>query len=471
MNLSDLSIEVVLLFTALVIGFELLLFASILNRHKQFHWLSPGFWAWGAFFLYYVLVPLSSLISGHTLDFQVRMEVSGGPLRSLWVLFVILVAIAIFFSVYIRTKPHLITFNMLQIEPKGSIFLFYWLLFFCGYGLYALLASRFGLLTWGGELTQIKGQFVGSVTGYQDAGYMLLYYPSIFLLLSSNRFLRSLGILLSIGFVVLSIPHSGARFATISMLIALTMWLQTYRKKRWPNYFVIVSLVIVTLIYQVRGHTEWQLTETSGLLYESLVTVGDKGFKSLAEADTQMLASFWVESAWRDNWVGYSYGLPFINYLFLGWVPSRIFPQKYFLVNWLKGQNGSYPQIFDFYLYGSKPSLIGVFYSNGSIFGVVIQIIVVGWLSRKLEGMLRNEAPTAVRGLGIAWLSTMWMVWGSGDTWGVMLLGTIAMPFLVGIPIFRLYERKVYYTRKKSIIQQDSSIKSETKTLHHNSYL
>ncbi len=51
-----------------------------------------------------------------------------------------------------------------------------------------------------------------------------------------------------------------------------------------------------------------------------------------------MLPTFYLESYSKDHLTGYDYGIPLINYILTGWIPNRNFPQKYFLMDWLRGQ-------------------------------------------------------------------------------------------------------------------------------------
>lgn len=441
------STQQVILLTAGLVGFELAVFALLLVRRGIFNWLSAGFWAWAAFMLYYVVAPLSAVVSDNLEPFQTRLQIAGGVERGLWVAFAILVGIAVFFTVYLRTTLRTVRLGVHRETPLVTPFFFYWLVLFIGFGLYSLLASRAGLATWQGEQIIVGGRFVGDVTGYQNAGYVLLMYPTLLLLMWPHRFSRIVGLALAVAFIVLSIPHAWSRFATVSMLLALTMWRVSQRQRHWPGILVMIGLVLVMLIYQARGHMEWELAETPEAVADSLDIVSQKGVSSLAESDTQMLATFWVESAWHDNWVGHDYSLRLLNYMLTGWIPGRFLPQKYFLIDWLTNQQPSYPSIFDQILFGAKSSLIGSFYGNGQIVAVILQMALVGWLSRRLDGMMQPEAPVVVRALGIPWLSVLWMVWGSHDYWGFMLLGTIAIPFLIGLPLFLFRSRITYSGR------------------------
>lgn len=437
----EIATRTILVWTAGVILIELIFFAILLKRRGAFHWLSAGFWAWFAFGLYFVLVPISSVITGRVYDFQVRLVAGGGFQRGLWVLVVIFIGIMFFFSSYLKTSFKTIDFGLKNETFLKNPFFIYWLILFVGYGIYSLLASRAGLISWQGEEVISHGRFVGDVTGYQNVGYMLMIYPILVLLLAPHKFSRTIGMLLALAFIVLSLPHAWSRFATVSMLLSLTMWRVMDKSRRWPGLFALVGILLVTLAYQARGHSNWQFDEVPQAIVESLDVAVEKGATSFTESDTQMLATFWVESAWHDTWVGFDYGLRFLNYVMVGWIPGRLLPQKYFLVDWLSAHRPHYPEIFDRLLFGAKSTLIGSFYANGHLVAVVIQMALVGWFSRRLDGMTHIDSPIAVRALGIAWLSVLWMIWGSHDFWGLMLLGTISIPFWIGIPFFRLKKR------------------------------
>lgn len=145
------STQDILLITAGLVGVELALVAVLLSRRGLFHWLSAGFWAWAAFMLYYVVTPISAVASNNLASFQLRLQASGGAWRGLWVALVILIGIAVFFAAYSRTSPRTVRLGLRSGTPPFTPFLFYWLVVFAGFGLYALLASRAGLASWGGR--------------------------------------------------------------------------------------------------------------------------------------------------------------------------------------------------------------------------------------------------------------------------------------------------------------------------------
>ena len=143
-----------------------------------------------------------------------------------------------------------------------------------------------------------------------------------------------------------------------------------------------------------------------------------------------MLATWYLESYAVEKYTGYSYGLPIVNYVLTSWIPTRIFPQKYFIVDYLRSQSRPLTPSIDRALYGAKSSLLGSFYGEGGLVGVILLAALAGFLSRKLDGMVTPDAPLLVRTTGIAWMSVLWMVWGSSDTWGLMTFGILGLPAL-----------------------------------------
>ncbi len=79
-------------------------------------------------------------------------------------------------------------------------------------------------------------------------------------------------------------------------------------------------------------------------------------------------------------------------------------------------------------LYGSKSTLVGGFYSDGGLIGVILLMAAMGFITRKMDGMLEDESPLIVKAVGVSWLGVMWIVWGSHDYWGLMTLGFVAIP-------------------------------------------
>jgi hypothetical protein len=434
------STETTLLWTAGLVGAELALFAVLLFRRGLFHWLSAGFWAWAAFGLYYVAAPLAAVMSGNLARYQIRLEYSGGAGRGWWILAVILTGIAIFFLAYLRTVYRIVTLGMIGKSTPALPFFPPWLLLFAGFGLYALLASRAGLTSWGGERLIVSGRFVGDITGYQNVGYMFLIYPILLLLSWPKRGARALGGLLFLVFMFLSLPHAWSRFATISILLAGSMIFVAKQRNRWPSLPIAITIILAAFLYQARGHVTWRYDEIPERLSQTWRDALDDGIRGLSESDTEMLATLWLKSYLHDTWIGYDFSLPLINYTLTGWIPGKIFPEKYFIIDWLRSiRSGFYPAEIGQLLRGAKASMIGDFYGNGGLIAVVLEMAIAGWLSRRLDGMLDDRTTITVRALGIAWLSFLWMVWGSGSAWALIILGATSIPAIALILLVRLF--------------------------------
>jgi hypothetical protein len=215
------------------------------------------------------------------------------------------------------------------------------------------------------------------------------------------------------------------------MVIALSLIPVLQKKRSWPSSLWLVGLFFVAVIFQLRGHVEWNYENIGRETADMVNRLPQRGTQILSSSDTAMLPTWYVSSSFYDTWVGHDYGLPLLNYVITGWIPNRIFPQKYFIIEWLRSQQGlMYPKIIDRFLYGAKSSLLGSFYTHGGLLGVLIGGVLAGYLSRRLDGMLAEETSILVKSVAISWLSALWMVWGSGTTWTVMILGAMAMPAL-----------------------------------------
>ena len=79
-------------------------------------------------------------------------------------------------------------------------------------------------------------------------------------------------------------------------------------------------------------------------------------------------------------------------------------------------------------LYGGKSSLLGSFYAEGGLIGVILLSALTGFLMRKLDGMVMAEAPPLVLATGIMWMGLLWIIWGSSDFWAISNFGVIAAP-------------------------------------------
>lgn len=423
----------ILRITAGIVGLELILFAILLARRGIFRWTSAGFWGWSAFLVYFVFSPLAVSLDETSMSrLQILLALSGGIERAFQVLLLAMMGVAAFFVAYLRTPFRPVTWGL----PAGPLHLnlpaLFILLVFAIFGIYSLLVFRAGLFSTEGENLILGGRFVGDITGYQNGGYAFLFVPILLLLLSHKKRLQAPGSVAAILFLALSLPHAWSRFATVSFLLALSLVAVVKRSKRWPSWVWIAGLLAVAVLYQMRGHSDWRYGQINSEIIGLVEELPSRANQVLSSSDTSMLQAWYVSSYLNDRWVGVDFGLPVLNYALTGWIPSRIFPDKYFMIDWLYARRDMfYPAILDQILTGTKSSLLGSFYHHGGWVGVLLGSLLAGYLSRRLDGMLAEETSNLVKSVGITWLSILWMVWASSTTWGMMALGAMAMPALV----------------------------------------
>lgn len=410
----------------LVIGIILVGFFAILVYRKLFNWTSSGFWAWVSFALYFFLNPLFSKSSNNFSLYQKALSLSGGIDRGYWITIVATTGIMVFFASYFLTRYKKVDWGIKsnKISPPALFVLFLFSIF----GIYSLLSQRANIIDVGREAVVVGGQFTGDVSGYENAGYAFLFLPIIMLLISKKKLTRVIGWTAAAGFIFLALPSGWSRFVLVSMLITLSLTDTLRRNSTWPRWFFMAAIIIFAIALQLRGHTKWDIkdvgSQLTSLAGQSLQNVEG----AIGSSEVSAIATWYVESYVYDQYYGYSYGLPVINYVLTGWIPSRIFPQKYFLIDYLKAQRPALdPAVYQM-LYGAKSTLLGSFYGEGGIIGVILLAALFGFVCRRIDGMLDRNSPNIVKATGIAFMSVLWMVWQSSDTWGVMLFGVLALP-------------------------------------------
>lgn len=413
---------------SLIMGFILLVFGLALARRSLFRWTTAGFWSWSAFTLYFFLNPLFSLLGNDLWRYAVRLNLSGGIARGQWISFVAAVGIVAFFTAYLGTKSHPVTWKLRLADDQISTPVKLVMAGFIAFATYSLLVYRARLLTGRGNLLIENGRFIGETTSYEYGGHIFLFIPLVLLILSPSRLHRSLGWLIGGLYIILSLSDEWARYTIVSILLAMLLADMLQRDKSRPRIALLISVVLMGAVLQARGHNS--LTSSTEF-YKLAVQVPGQVNQLLASGDTAMLATWHLESYIKDTVTGYDYGLPFLNYVLFGAIPSAIFPQKYFLVDWLRSVqppvlNPVFPQL----MYGAKSSLMGSFYRNGGLIFVIFEMGLAGIFSRKLDGMLAKNSPLLVRAIGVSWLSLFWIVWGSSDSWAAIQLGSVLMPAL-----------------------------------------
>ncbi|MBE2233850.1 MAG: hypothetical protein IAE85_10185 [Anaerolinea sp.] len=415
----------ILLLHSLAVGILLLFWMYWLLKKQLFHWNTGGFWAWAAFALYFVANPLSSVISGDYLVYDITLAIAGKEKRAIWIGLVICIGISVFFLVYLRTRAATVRWQLKHpARYSPAVWSFVILCFVIG--MPALLTFRIGLFGGVQNVVVEQGRFVGEVSGYEYSAHTFLLVPTVFLILVVPQPGRLVGWVLMAIYVLASLADPWSRFLGVSVLIAISLTDTLRRSKHWPRVTLVVLIVFITTILWIRGHgtfsSRTDLLTTAAQAPTSLLD-------TLSSGDAAMLATFYLDSYTRDTLAGFDYGIPLLNYSVTGLVPFRLFPQKYFLIDQLRDQQT--PRIgleIQALLYGAKSSLIGSFYTEGGIIAVVLMMALAGWLSRRLDGMLHADAPPLVKATGIIWMSLLWMIWGSADYWALTMLGMVALP-------------------------------------------
>jgi hypothetical protein len=448
------STPFLLILTVCVIGTVLIIFYFPLRRRGLFNWTHAGFWAWAAFALYFVVSPGSVVILGDFVLYEERLFISGGAPRALWIMFVAASGIIVFFIAYLRTKYKPIRWGIRQQSIAFTPPVLVVMTAFLAVGFYSLLAHRAGLVGYAGEKVIEGGRFAGDITGYEHVAHKFIFVPMFLFLLSKSPVFRGFGWFLAVSYFAFSLPHDFSRYITVSLFIALSIQYCLNKKRKWPKTNHIVLIVLIAMMFQIRGHVKWEWGTGMQSAVETIAQIPEHGLRTLGgTSDTAMLGSWYVSSALADRYIGYDYGLPFINYALTGWIPNRFFPHKYFLIDWLRSRRSVLvPEIFSRTLYGAKSTILGSFYGHGNIFGVLLCMAAAGFLCRRLDGMLSTESSNLVKAVGIGWFSTLWMDWGSGSTWVLTNWGSMAIPGLV-LWLFwrknRVWKRKVFLSKQK----------------------
>lgn len=408
-----------------LMGIVLLVIAIILWKHNLFKWTSAGFWAWSSFLLYYFLNPAFSLWQNDLYRYYIHLDIAGGVKRGFWILFVAIMGIISFFYIYIRTKTKPVTWNLRLKRLTVPMLLVCFVII--GFGVYSLLSYR-ALILNSKEVVVEEGRFVGEVSGYESIGYIFLFIPLILTTISDSRYLRVGGFISSVIYVYLALPYGWSRFVIVSILLAISIADTVRRNKGWPHISWLFLILILTVSLQQRGHTNWELASVG----DELINLASDSINNISSAlgsqDASMLATWYLESYVKDTLVGYDYGLRLLNYVISGWIPYRLYPNKYFIVDWLDKSQPLIPPTIEELLYGAKSTLLGSFYCEGGIFTVILMAGLCGFLCKKLDGMLTSDSPLLVKTTGIAWMCVLWMIFGSSDTWGIMMLGIIGLP-------------------------------------------
>jgi len=194
MDLND-----ALLIHGLVLSYLLAYEYFKLRQHGLFHWLSTGFWVWGAILFFGLVAPLGQYYLGDPSYIETRLAVTEGVFRLLWITCCIAIGTYVFFVIYFRSRPAQIRLGLPQDRwPFGTSVIL----------ALALAGAAYSLITYRGfigiEVTQkleiIQGRFIGGTVGYQYVLQMIALFPIVMLI--SRKTTRYLGYTLAVFYIV-----------------------------------------------------------------------------------------------------------------------------------------------------------------------------------------------------------------------------------------------------------------------------
>jgi hypothetical protein len=391
-----------------------------LRRHRLFHWLSAGFWVWGAILFYGVVAPLGQYYLGDPGYTETFLAVTEGIPRLLWITCCIAAGTYMFFVGYFKSRPAQIRLGLpLNRWPVGTLVILS----------LALAGAAYSLITFRGfmgieaqKLEIIQGKFAGGEVGYQYVLNLLALFPiSLLIMRKSSRFL---GYALAVFYIVGRLADPWDRMSIVSLLISISMINVVLRRRRWPSFLLLGVILLGTLGLEARGHTTIEKFIDSGRSTLDQVTLEVKQSPSAT-----MLQTLWLESYLSDK-VGYTYGLPLLNDLIFGALPRKYFPWKSDILDEIipyKPKGVEYIHGSEM-MYGAKSMVFGSLYDYGGLVGIIVGMLFLGFLARKLDGLISAHSPLVLRTLGIVWLGLLWMIFGSSLVWGAGGL------FLSGLP-------------------------------------
>ena len=249
----------------------------------------------------------------------------------------------------------------------------------------------------------INGHFVGAVTGWQWASMLFIIYPC--LLFMSMPLLRILGIILGTLYVVLRVTgDTAARYSIIVLPLALLLYMTIKRGRRWPSVPAAALVATLLTLLVARGHSTLSHMDSRERTLSSVVTSAAKGIAQ--GEDTALLPTFYRHSELVDR-VGFSYGLNTVQYVLFGPLPRKYFPWKSDVFAFVPGVRlqVDMPEKVNY----AKPSIIGAFYADFGIVGVVVGMAFLAFLLRKMDGFLDRRTPSHVVVWAAVVLATVWM--------------------------------------------------------------
>jgi hypothetical protein len=392
----------------------------LLNR-RLFAPDSTGFWVWVAFSICFVINPVTTLVSSDysTYEYYTRGTYVDDA-RVLWVLLNAAVGVIVFFAVYLKTQPGSYTAGSTPISPTALAIV---VTVFMAIGWNAILSYR---INENAERIVVNAKFVGSVSGWQSDTHGFVIFPCL-LLIASKKY-RILGLIIGLLYIVVRFNDTSDRFSILMLPLAAFMYFMIKRGRRWPS-LAASSIAVALLFFLVaRGHEKLEAIPHSELDVHKIV---NDALKNIGRgADTSMLPTFYRETDLVEQH-GYTYGAGIVQEILFAPLPRPYFPWKDDVFSFIPGvsyRNESWSAD----VYGAKSTIVCSFYGYGGIIGVIIGMACLGYLLRKLDGLLRRDTPFLALVWAVMVLTTIWLgVLGSIEWWYKAVM-------LCSMPLFAL---------------------------------
>jgi hypothetical protein len=392
----------------------------LLNR-RLFAPDRTGFWVWIAFLICLVVNPALTLASR---DFSVYDYYTRGTdltsARVFWILFTAAAGILVFFLAYLNTRPAGIVVSHIRLSPIPVLII---VAVSMAIGWNAILRYR---IAGNSDLRVVGGKFVGSVSGWQSETHGFIIFPC--LLLIALKGYRLMGLLAAAFYIALRLGDKGDRFSILALPLAVLLFYMIRRGRRWPPLLYSALAMVLLLVLVARGHGSLASLQHSG---NDIQRIAGRALSNIGRgADTAMLPTLYRESDLVER-NGFTYGVTCVQEIFLAPLPRTHFPWKDDVLSFIPGvkyRNESW--LGD--VYHAKSTVIGSFYGYGGILGVIIGMACLGWLLRKMDGLLQRTQPLLVNLWAVMVLSTVWLgILGSIEWWYKVIM-------MWSLPLFAL---------------------------------
>ncbi len=427
-NINGILILNIVLFSAVFI-----IVSRKLRRTNKFSFDNAGFWFLIGFLIYFIMNPFLALVTDNKQTYQWAFDqLSNEPLQvSVKACLFICIGTIVFCLSYtksaakrkVKSKSKSIRLDIVDILIIS---------FFVFVSFYSIVKLRLAPELYSGFIEE--GKILGGYTGYLIMGHLYIFSIIIFLLMSPSIIGKRLGITISIVYILLRLRDPYDRASILSLLISFLIIASIKRSdankglRKWQDrtiqYALSLASIAILVILVARGHSD---IETNNPIQSDKFDV----INNFINADTAMLPYFYVWTAIYDK-EGYEYGIPLINKVLLGWLPRRVFPWKDDLTPKLLGrQEARYRREYMQVFIGPKASIFASFYSYAGVIGLIIGMYLFGLFSSWIDTLVHKDNNLLAKSLGICYLSFIWIVVGSNDTWGLSLMFSISLPFIL----------------------------------------